>query len=272
MTAVVLIGGSGWLGGHLRAEFPDAEIVSATEALASDGLAVLRQMTADRQVIVNAAGALSGNADTMMQLNSALPGILARAAENVGGHVVHLGSAAEYGMTQPGGWCDEDATAHPTSDYGRTKLEGTVKALNYGHTTVLRVFNVAGCPPQVGSPLEDIAQRLRIAVERGSDVELLSAGTVRDWVTPTFICASVAAAANGRIRGLFNVASGVGVRMGDAVETAIKMIRVQARTIDLARVAASTVVGNPERWRAASGLADVVTTEQLARILLASAQ
>jgi hypothetical protein len=187
--------------------------------------------------------------------------------ERVAGHLVHLGSAAEYGLGQPGGVCVEDAEPLPESEYGRSKLAGTVRAVDGGRATVLRVFNVAAAPPQAGTPLADVAERVRSAVADDRDVELLSAGTVRDWVRPTFVCASVLRAAQDRTVGIFNLCSGTGVAMGAAVESALRRLGSTRRVVDLEVYPPSTVIGRPDRWRTASGMGEALTADDLGAIL-----
>jgi len=270
MTEVVLIGASGWFGGHIRDRMRDLITVPAQAVLASGG-EVLRPLLdgADR-AIVNAAGARTGTPDTLQRLNVDLPDILAQQVARLGGHLVHLGSAAEYGTAQPGGTCAEDAVPAPESDYGRTKLAGSLRVLDQGRATVLRIFNVAACPPQPGSPLADIAERVRSAIASGTDVELLSAGTVRDWVRLAYVCDSIAYAARQRPTGVFNICSGVGVQMGDAVRTAVALLGSPAGVRDLEVFPPTAVVGSPDLWSETSQMSEPLTVGGLAAILQAA--
>lgn len=263
---VLLVGASGWFGGFLRERLPGAVAVSASDVLATDGR-VLEPLLDAGMVVVNAAGARSGDPETMRRLNAELPGVLVAQVERVAGHLVHLGSAAEYGLGQPGGLCVEDAVPAPESEYGRSKLAGTTRALDGGRATVLRVFNVAAAPPQAGTPLADVAERVRSAVAEDRDVELLSAGTVRDWVRPSFVVASVLQAAQDRTVGVFNVCSGTGVAMGAAVEAALRRLGSTRRVVDLAVYPPTTVIGSPARWRDTSGLGEALAADDLGATL-----
>lgn len=268
--SVVLVGASGWLGGPLREVLGDVVPVPAREVLATDGAAVAAVL-ARGGCVVNAAGARGGDPDLMHTLNARLPEILADEVTRANGHLVHLGSAAEYGLGHGGGVLHEGSPAVPGSDYGRTKLAGTEAALASSSATVLRVFNVASAVPQAGTPLADILDRVLAANQTGTDVELLSADTVRDWVRRGFVARSVLAAVEHRPAGVFNVASGVGVRMGDAVEEAVRRLGSSGRVVDLGVYPASTVIGGPDRWADASGLRETVTAVDLGGLLWSAA-
>jgi nucleoside-diphosphate-sugar epimerase len=262
---IALVGASGFLGRELSAVLGDVLPVRARDVLDSDG-AALQDVLARGGVVVNAAGARSGDLPTLRLLNVELPRLLSAVVERAGGHLVHLGSAAEYGTDQPDGWCDETSEPRPGSDYGRTKLEGTEHALSTGRATVLRVFNVAAEPPQDGSPLADIASRVADA-RAGGVVRLLSGRTARDWVRPSFVAASVAYAAEHRPTGLYNVCSGTAVRMSDMVHEALALLGSEATVEDEQRFPATSVVGRPERWASESGLAEAVDAADLGALI-----
>lgn len=267
MTAVVLVGAQGWIGAEIRRRLPQVTVVSARDLLATDGAALRVATGGAPAVVVNAAGGRSGAASELQRWNVDFPAVLVREVVQCEGHLVHLGSAAEYGMLEPGRPYLEDAPPAPTSEYGRSKLDGTRIALDSGRATVLRVFNVAACPPQSGTPLEDVVARTRHAVRAERPVELLSAGTIRDWVALDFVAASVAKAVEIQAPGLFNVCSGTGVMMGDAVREALSRLGAPWGVKDLAEFPATVVVGSTDRWRAASGLAAHLNSTDLGDII-----
>jgi nucleoside-diphosphate-sugar epimerase len=87
-----------------------------------------------------------------------------------GEHIVHTGSALEYGVAE--GMLAEDTTPMPTTVYGRSKLEGT-RALAEGCATMrlrgvtARLFNVYGPGEHRGRLLPSLleAARNRTAVD-----------------------------------------------------------------------------------------------------------
>lgn len=266
MTAhVLLIGASGWLGRRILKAIPEARTLPAMTVIA-DAAAVRGALMEGTTVVVNAAGARRGDPAELERWNVMLPTMLAHACSELGGHLVHLGSAAEYGMQQPDGWCTESAVAAPESDYGRTKLAGSLAALTAPSATVLRVFNLAGEPPQAGTPFADVIDRTREALLRGERARLVAPGTVRDWVAPDFVVGSVVAAAAQRPVGLFNLCSGVGVEFGAAVTEALRLLGSDAG-VEAGGASSGPIVGDPSRWAAASGIAEQLTTAKLASVI-----
>lgn len=269
MSAVVLVGATGFLGqaiGTALDGVPGDVVPVAARDVLEGGPDVVRDVLDRGGVVVNAAGARSGDLATFRRLNVELPRLLTAAVGAAEGHLVHLGSAAEYGTDQPDGRCDEAAVPAPGADYGRTKLEGTDHALAGGRATVLRVFNVAAAPPQDGSPLADVVSRVA-AARHGGAVRLLSGGTARDWVRPEFVAAGVARAVTRRPTGVFNVCSGVAVSMHDLVVEALALLGSDAVVEDERRFAPTTVVGTPQRWLAASGLAERLDAADLGALV-----
>lgn len=97
-----------------------------------------------------------------------------------GQHLVHAGSAAEYG--EAGGDLSEDAAARPTSWYGRTKLAGT-EAVTWGTREGLlravsgRLFTVYGPGERAGRLLPSLIE----AARAGSDLPLTAGFQRRDF-------------------------------------------------------------------------------------------
>jgi len=80
------------------------------------------------------------------RINALAVGSLARAVAHwadpgwPGPHLLHAGSAQEYGVA--GGALDEDGPALPTTVYGKTKLEGTVLLMERSRHPNLRALTV----------------------------------------------------------------------------------------------------------------------------------
>ncbi|MCR6491749.1 NAD(P)-dependent oxidoreductase [Cellulomonas sp. P24] len=271
MSGVILIGASGWIGREVGNRLPDSTTVPAESVLESRGDALRPFLEDGESVVINAAGSRYGPLETMRRYNADLPEILAQQVARFGGHLVHISSAAEYGLEQPGGLCHEDAVAAPTSDYGRTKLSGTRAVLDLHEASVLRVFNIAASEPQEGSAFADIIERVARAVATHADAQLLSAGTVRDWVSLQFVCESIAYAADRRPAGLYNICSGTGVRIGDAVEVALAELAPTSNVRNLERFPSTTVIGVPDRWTGVSGLSQALGASALAKVVIRAA-
>ncbi len=105
--------------------------------------------------VVNCIGATQGSPEEMQRLNvGVVRKLVSVMASCSSAHLVHLGSAAEYGPPQHWAPARETDEARPVGDYAATKLAGTEvvrEAAESGRVsaTVLRVFNPlgAGAPP-----------------------------------------------------------------------------------------------------------------------------
>lgn len=255
-----LLGATGWLGSAIRRSLPDAVAVRSVEDLTAS-----RPTGSD--VIINAAG--SKDAATMEQANVDLVAALARLGAARSVPIVHLGSAAEYGVALGDQPLREDAwPGDALSQYGRTKLAATQILREYGNACVLRVFNVVSNPPQPGSPLEELTLKAKAAAENGTPPQLWAAETVRDWITKDFVVQSVVAAVRLRPVGVFNVCSGVPVAMAQLMAALLSRTGARLPVVDLHRVPANTVVGDPSAWTACSGLAEPLTAAAIAAILI----
>lgn len=263
---VVVVGAGGWIGRQLVAAYPGAHAISASAILADAGASLGALLQGGEAVIVNAAGARRGDEALLTALNADLPSILASRSAESGAHLVHLGSAAEYGIggTAP---LSESDTPRPGTTYGTTKLQGTQAALGAPGATVLRVFNVAAAPPQPGSPLADVVLRARNAVTSGTDATLLAPGSTRDWVSLEFVVRSVLAAVTTRPGGIYNICSGTGVRLGDAVEAVLRMAGSRSGVVGDARHTPDVVIGDHSRWEDATGLRSRLGLGELAAVI-----
>jgi nucleoside-diphosphate-sugar epimerase len=249
MSRVLVIGANGYLGRHVF-RLLDRQFgltVSGTSRRGSAqrirlDLALDRQATIGRvldtegpDVVVNCAGAVSGSVAELAAANVIGPANLlaALAAYAPYARLVHLGSAAEYGIAEPEAPIDEERTPRPTGPYGVSKLAGTelvALARNLGSdTVVLRVFNPIGPGAPVGGLPGRVIAELRRATLAHDAVRLGSLAAVRDFVDVR----DVAAAVLGAVRAstvdtvVLNVGSG-------------RAIPVQAVVRDLVRVSGFT--------------------------------
>jgi nucleoside-diphosphate-sugar epimerase len=174
------------------------------------------------EVIINCAGLTVGDPDQLRLANVDLVTKLIDAVDHRGGgHIVHLGSAAEYGSRHASDGMSETCLATPVSAYGVTKLEAT-RALGVAAadgrcaSTVLRVFNPIGR----GSPNRTLpgraAESIEQALAQGHDaIHLGWLGSWRDYIDVRDVArAALAAAAAAPAPGnssVLNVGRGVAV-------------------------------------------------------------
>lgn len=199
LTRVLLLGGGGFIGLHIGRRLrqqpdlltlvgpPRAQLdLMRASASAWDCL-----ITAARpDVIINAAGRVSGTPQEVFDGNMLIvSGLLASLNRlQLRPCLVHLGSAAEYGVTAPDRPVGEDAPCHPVSPYGVGKLAATQliqEALhwNTARGVVLRVFNPLGAGQSGATLPGHAASVLREAVRHStSAISFGDLSSKRDYV------------------------------------------------------------------------------------------
>jgi nucleoside-diphosphate-sugar epimerase len=229
---LLVLGGSGFLGGHVRrrARAAGLDVVTAGRSglpdspghrlvdLSADDPARIAAMLAEvsPDAVVNCAGATAGRPETLVaaNVNGTYALVKAMLMAAMPARLVHLGSAAEYGRAEPGIPVSERAAPRPAGLYGSTKLAGSrlvdLAAAAGLESVVLRVFNPVGPgAPRTGLPGR-LAAELRQAAAHGTDVRVGPLDAVRDFVDARDVAdAAVAAAAATRPpRPVLNIGSG----------------------------------------------------------------
>ena len=227
---LLIIGASGFLGGHVRrrARAAGLDVVTAGRSplpdsprhrladLAADGPAAIAAMLADvaPEAVVNCAGATAGPPGALVAANIEGTYALVTAMLRSAARLVHLGSAAEYGRAEPGVPVTEQIPATPAGMYGVTKLAGTrlvgAAAAAGLDAVVLRVFNPVGPGAPVASLAGRLAAELRRALAHGTEVRLGPLDAVRDFVDARDVADAVLAAVTARSlpHTVLNVGSG----------------------------------------------------------------
>ena len=240
MRRVLVIGAGGHLGRNvldlLRTQ-PDLVVRTASRSAPSGGLDIRLDLAEEPEVaavlareapdiVVNCAGAVSGSDAELTAANVTGPANLVSALARLapGTRLIHLGSAAEYGITEIGVPISEDVAGEPVGPYGHSKLAGTqlvVGGRQAGlQTLVLRVFNPIGPHAPAGSLPGRVVRELRRAAEEGDDIRLGPLGSVRDFVDVRDIAEAVLASVNAPSldRAVLNLASGTGTRVRSIVD------------------------------------------------------
>jgi nucleoside-diphosphate-sugar epimerase len=131
---------------------------------------------------------VSGSAEELAAANVVGPANLLAALATYAprARLVHLGSAAEYGIAEPREPIAEQRRPRPTGPYGVTKLAGTELVVLARHlgldTVVLRVFNPIGPGAPAGSLPGRVIAELRRAAVAHDAVVLGALSAVRDFV------------------------------------------------------------------------------------------
>lgn len=244
----LVFGGLGFLGRHIAAGLRGAGLTVTVTSRHPDQRGVVRCDplrdparnlaamidAAGPEVLVNAAGATTGDVAAMVDANvTATARLLAAVAVAAPqARFIQLGSAGEYGPTEPGHPLSEDEPCAPTSPYAVSKLAGTLATLALSadagiDAVVLRVFNPigAGCPPSsmAGRAARLLSDAVRVRPQR--DITMASLDSHRDWVDARDVGGAVAAVARTRgVSRLYNVGSGQAVVSREVV----RLIAVEA--------------------------------------------
>jgi len=231
---ILIVGASGFLGAHVRRAAGAAGLTVITAGrgalpgsarhrqidLAATDRAGLAQVVSQAapDVVVNCAGATAGGPDVLAAVNVTGTCMLAAALLEAERRprLVHLGSAAEYGRTDPGAAVSESAELRPAGSYGATRLAGTrlvqLARLAGLDAVVLRVFNPVGCGAPENALPGRLAAQLRRALGGTGDVRLGTLDAVRDFVDARDVADAVLAAASAAMlpHPVLNIGSGVG--------------------------------------------------------------
>lgn len=255
IPAIVVVG-QGWVGRRLVDALRDVDVAASgwsptrvpNGAKRTASLLKLLDRSPDT-VVVNAAGRTRGTLAELVDANVTFPTWLAELLNEAGSRLVHLGSAAEYGATTSDEPIREDATAHPSTDYGRTKLDGTLSVLGRGHpgsTIVLRPFNLVGPGAPPGSPVAEFAAAIEALDSSGGSVEVRWPATVRDFTTVGQLATSLVGLLSADEHPpIVNVCSGVGVRFDAVIQALGRRIGRQVVVASLRRPGIPSVVGDP---------------------------
>ncbi len=203
----------------LGAAGDDAAVLDLIEA-GADGVVDLLASTGP-DVVINCTGATVGDEALLHAANvTVVEHLVAAMRGNHAVHLVHLGSAAEYGLTSGARAVRESDAAHPANDYGWSKLRATGCVMAAAATgaitaTVLRVFNPVGKYAPSQTLAGHAADELVAAMRHGSDeLHLGSLEGARDYVDVRDVAlAAIMAGSTPLSSGqVFNVARGEATR------------------------------------------------------------
>ncbi|MEV4636630.1 NAD-dependent epimerase/dehydratase [Actinoplanes sp. NPDC049548] len=268
-TAVVVLGGSGFIGRHICAAFAaqgrDVLVVSRRApggagspyrhrsldigAVSAGELArILDGEAAD--IVVNATGGVWEVSETEMAHSNTTATehlVAALAATRTRPRLVQLGSVLEYGPVPPGRLVGEHTPARPDSPYGRTKLAATttvLEAVAAGRldAVVLRLANAAGAGSPRVSLLGRVAEQLAAAQGTGEEavITLDPLRARRDYVDARDIADAVVAAAGAAVSGrALAIGRGEAVPVRTLVDLLISVSGIPARVVESGRRAPS---------------------------------
>jgi len=134
--SILVIGGNGQLGRHLREELPEAEFWDRSVVDLADTALLGRKLEAvtQPQIIINAAAYTAvdraeAEPDLAWRVNAEAPAMLARAAQRFDVALVHVSTDYVFDGGKATGYVEADAVA-PLNVYGRSKLGGELAVTN----------------------------------------------------------------------------------------------------------------------------------------------
>ncbi|MBA3854038.1 MAG: GDP-mannose 4,6 dehydratase [Gemmatimonas sp.] len=207
---------------------------------------------------------------------------LAKAAGEADPRVLVVGSAEQYGahaaaeMPLP-----ESAACRPKTVYGKTKVAQEVAALGMARETGLRVvctrsFNHSGPGQAPSFLLPSLIQRARDARRSGQPVRIGNTDVTRDFLhVEDVVSAYISLVSRGQPGEVYNVCSGVGVRVGELAAEVLAAAGVRSplevdpalqRAVDV-----PVLVGSNAKLRAATGWTPLKSRSDIIQDLLDAA-
>jgi GDP-4-dehydro-6-deoxy-D-mannose reductase len=295
---LLLIGGGGFLGGHLAtvanqvglrtvaAKRAGTEAAPACDLLDPASLeACLEAVQPD--LVVNAAGAASVGrswahpAETFAANATGVLNLLEAVAKQAAdAHVLCLSSADVYGMREESELpLGEDLEPRPVTPYGASKTAMEVLCGQYGRgrglrVAVIRVFNLIGPGQSRRFVAPGFARRIAEAERGGEAVELAlgNSGALRDFGDVRDGARALIELSRQELTGTYNLCTGEGRTISQLVEELTAQARVPVtlrREAGLERPAdPPALVGDPRRLREATGFSPQISLTQTLTDLL----
>ena len=165
--------------------------------------------------------------------------------EDFGGKFVHVSSSHVYGSDQS--LLSETSPYNPQTNYAMQKMLAEKLLLehfgeNHPKLIVLRVFSVLGWDV-ADFTLGGVVNRI-LSVSNDS---IINSEDVRDFMTPTSIARSISEIAkDSEISGVFNLCTGKGITVGEAVRSMFKIKNFQElpNQIQLGKSSSPRIIGD----------------------------
>lgn len=269
-----LTGAAGFVGGHLiprlegagyRVVATDRELDVADAGAVEAALGRVRPELIVHLAAVSSVSSSQRDPGLTYRVNylGALSVLEGARRQVPGARVLLVGSGDVYGSAAPGDApFDEEAPLRPRSPYARTKAAADLLGAAYAERGLgvvrVRAFNHAGPGQAEAFVLPSFArQAAEIALgRREPKLRVGNLDSVRDFLDVEDVVAAYLALCDpGVAPGVYNVASGNGVRIGDALDAILRHLDVAPSIeVDPARLRPTDhAVGDATRLRQATG-------------------
>jgi GDP-4-dehydro-6-deoxy-D-mannose reductase len=297
---VLITGASGFVGGHLlsrlRLDHPDWRIDPAAGPGLPDGLdvtdpvAVSERLARSRPDMVVHLAAIAAVTDSVrdprltwsVNLNGVLNLVLAIQDVAPQAHLLFISSAEVYGESlNRSAPIDEDALLQPVNPYAASKAAADIlvrqAAAGGLSATIMRPFNHTGAGQSEAFVTPNFASQIA-RIEAGLQPPVIYVGSLddeRDFLDVSDVVSAYAMALDyrhdARMAGVFNVASGIAIRIGDILDRLLSLanVRIEVRA-DPARFRPAhvpRVVGDASRLRSLGWAPKAPLKDTLAAVL-----
>ena len=282
VTKVAMTGAAGFVGGHLLAQMaaahPDWVVTAPAGPDAASGLDVTDSEAVDAwigrekpQIVVHLAAVAAVTAAVkdprlawQVNLDGTLNVVTSLQRHAPDAHLLFVSSAEVYGRSLIGGAVDEGALLEPVNPYAASKAAADILVRQAASgdlsATVVRPFNHTGAGQNAHFVVPAFARQIA-RIEAGLQPPLFEVGSLdeeRDFLHVLDVTAAylllLERRGEAQARDVFNVASGLPVRIGDLLERLLSRARTTVEVrVDPARLRPTpirSVVGDAGRLRA----------------------
>jgi len=224
------------------------------------------------QTLINCVGASTGDERALRSANTEAAREIGETCRRLGVRLLHIGSAAEYGLADDDA-VPESAPTRPQTAYGRTKLAGTEQLQRLAEKgldlTVARPFNIVGAGQPLSTPIGEFAASIRCLPETGGGIRVRDSRLVRDFLSRTRVAEMLLdlVQAPGRVP-VVNLCSGLGLSFAEFIHAMAKVRGMHVEITNTQPGGIPRIVGDPTLLHSVIGDRTPEDVEKLARVAL----
>jgi nucleoside-diphosphate-sugar epimerase len=201
-----------------------------------------------QNVIVNFVGRKYGDLRELKKSNVEIPKLLAEISSRFPVRIIHIGSAAEYGMHNSDDMINENDPCKPLSDYAKTKLEGSLILEEAKNSIILRLFNSYSNNLPNNHLISEFKSKVLNSQNNSNKVYVENYNCVRDFVSTRFLSQSIDLMIKSKEIGIYNICSGSGFSYFQIIQEMLKFQGKYCDILNLNNVESSVIIGDPNKW------------------------